>query len=254
MTHGCKGRMRPAPAPRFVPANMVVQSSFPTPRSSPATVEHPARWSRTIIDALTPILTSWRLPVHDPFGGTGERLGYLCDTLGLAFSGTEIEPEFIVDQRVRPGDSTDAASYPTGKYCVVTSPTYPNGMSDHFQARDGSKRHTYRQALATNLGYDRPLDDHNMGAYGIRRGGRSEAKYWQLADSAVKHWPDRVVVNVSDFISNHVCYPLVAKWEDLLQAHGYTADDVIKVATPRQRHGANGAARVDAEAVIVARR
>src|SRR5690606_14377285 len=96
------------------------------------------------------------------------RLGELCDRLGLVFTGTELEPEFIADPRVRPGDSTMAQTYPAHEHAVVTSPAYPNGMTDHFRARDASRRHTYRQALATVLGHDRPLHPNNMGRWGNR--------------------------------------------------------------------------------------
>jgi hypothetical protein len=59
----------------------------------------------------------WDLPVHDPFAGTGERLGALCDTLGLTFTGTEIEPEFARDRRVHAGDSAEAGTY-LGHHCT----------------------------------------------------------------------------------------------------------------------------------------
>lgn len=41
-------------------------------------VEHPAQWSAAILEALELILVELALPVHDPFGGTGVRLGALC--------------------------------------------------------------------------------------------------------------------------------------------------------------------------------
>lgn len=103
------------------------------------TAAHPARWSPQIIDVLRTELAGapW---VHDPFAGTGERLGALCDEIGVEFSGTELEEAFIVDPRVVPGDSRDNRTYPRlpwpaigwGPYWIVTSPVYPNGMADHF--------------------------------------------------------------------------------------------------------------------------
>jgi hypothetical protein len=215
---------------------------------------HPAKFTAEILAVIAPVLRDWRLPVHDPFAGTGERLGKLCDQLGLTFTGTEIEPEFGRDPRVRGGDSTEPDTYPTGEFCVVTSPAYPNGMSDHFKAGDNSRRHTYRQALATILGYDRPLHEHNMGRYGVRYGERQLATHYAIAGRCVQWWPDLVVVNVSDFITAGAVHPVVDPWREILHARGYTVEAPILVKTPRQRNAANAHLRVDHEAVLVARR
>ena len=40
---------------------------------------------------------------------------------------------------------------------ICTSPTYGNRMADHFEAKDGSKRNTYRYAIG------RALDEENTG-------------------------------------------------------------------------------------------
>ena len=215
---------------------------------------HPAKWSKEILARIAPILRDWRLPVHDPFAGTGERLGHLCDQLGLVFTGTDIEPEFARDPRVRGGDSTEAGTYPSGTFCVVTSPAYPNGMSDHFKAGDGSRRHTYRQALATILGEDRPLHEHNMGRYGARYGQKALARHYAIAERCVAHWSERVLVNVSDFVAAGERHPVVGPWRRILEGHGYEIIGEIPVATPRQRNAANAELRVDEEAVLVANR
>jgi hypothetical protein len=213
---------------------------------------HPAKFSPEILAVVTPILADWHLAVHDPFAGTGEGLAAVCDVLGLTFTGTEIEPEFIRDPRVRAGDSTDRDTYPTWPYCLVTSPAYPNGMSDHFRARDNSVRHTYRQALATILGHDRELHANNMGRYGIRRGARSLERHYDIAKRCVPWWPEHVIVNVSDFIVAGAEHPVVARWQAILDHHGYTLAEPINVPTRRQRNGANSELRVDHEAVLVA--
>lgn len=190
--------------------------------------------------------------MHDPFAGTGERLGQLCDQLGLTFTGCEIEPEFIKDRRVWVGDSRYGESYPYWhRHCVVTSPVYPNGMTDHFKPKDNSRRITYRQVLASILGHDRPLDLGNMGRYGPRQGKKSASTYWQLAAECIEHWPTQVVVNVSDCIHNKEVYPVVEHWAKLLVDRGYHIS-IRRVETPRMRYGANGNSRVDTEAVITA--
>src|SRR5687768_13659268 len=123
---------------------------------------HPAQYSPEVIEAITPILAEWNAPVLDPFAGTGVRLGWLCDQLGLPYMGIEIEPEFIVDPRVVNGDATDG--FTASEWTViVTSPVYPNGIADHFKASDTKGRHTYRAALADIAGEDRELHPNNMG-------------------------------------------------------------------------------------------
>jgi hypothetical protein len=225
---------------------------FDVPAEPPDT--HPAKWSNDILAVIAPILRDWQLPVHDPFAGTGDRLAKLCDQLGVEFTGTEIEPEFARDQRVRSGDSTEPDTYPQAPYCVVTSPAYPNGMSDHFKAGDHSRRHTYRQALAQILGHDRPLHQNNMGRYGVRYGDKQLAQHYELARRCVQWWPDRVIVNVSDFITAGEVCPVVKAWTEMLEAHRYEITRTIEVPTPRQRHGANSELRVDHETVLVALR
>jgi hypothetical protein len=217
-------------------------------------VTHPARWTPAILDAIEPVIVDLGLPVHDPFAGTGERLGALCDKVALPFTGTEIEAPFIIDPRVKQGDSSDPATYPPHPHVVVTSPVYPNGMADHFRARDTSKRHTYRQALATILGYDQPLHANNMGRYAgrTRRGMASERRHFDIARRCIVHWPDHVIVNVKDVITKTEVVPVVELWKELLVTRAYEVVDEIKVATPGQRNGANSDARADHEMVLVA--
>lgn len=215
--------------------------------------EHPCRWTPAILAAVEPHIAGLGLAVHDPFAGTGERLGALCDRLGLAFTGTEIEAPFIIDRRVRQGDSTSALTYPAHRHCIVTSPVYPNGLADHFRARDGSLRHTYRQALASITGHDRPLAEANMGRHGIRSGHKAEARHFDLADRCVRRWPTDVVVNVSDFPHRWELWPLVDRWRALLARHGYMLTGELEVRTPRQRQGANPH-RADHETVLIAHR
>jgi len=219
---------------------------------------HPARFSREIIAELGELIPPSQ-HVHDPFGGTGERLGVLCDHLGVTFTGTEIEPEFIIDGRVRCGDSTDPATYPTRPYTIVTSPVYPNGIADHFAARDGSRRNTYRWRLAQITGEDRPLHPNNQGRYGYRgRNQMSQVRrtYWRIADEVVACWSGATlaIVNTSDFLVGGVVEPVTVPWRARLERHGWTICEVRRVTTRRNRYGANGSSRVDGEDVIVATR
>lgn len=212
---------------------------------------HPTRWSPRILEHVAPVLRDWGLPVHDPFAGTGERLGQVCDILGLSFTGTEIQEGFIIDPRVRQGDSTLEDTYPEGRYCIVTSPVYPNGITDHFAAQDSSTRNTYRQKLAEIVGEDQPLHVNNMGRYGTRQGKKATATYWDLARASVAHWPSRLIVNVSNHIADDVEYDTVGRWRYLLHSRGYAVLRSFSVPTPRNGFGANGSKRVDCEWVFV---
>jgi hypothetical protein len=198
---------------------------------------------------MAPILRQWGWPVHDPFAGTGERMGDLCDILGLEFTGTEIEAGFIIDPRVKVGNSRHPDPYPEGRYCVGTSVVYPNGMTDHFRATNTHGRRTYRTALAAITGEDEPLHPDNMGRHGPRQGKLSEGRYWDIARDAVRHWPPRALVNISDVVMDKGVYPAVDRWVEILQGRGYWIR-LHTVGTPRYGYGQNGKARVDHEMVL----
>jgi hypothetical protein len=216
-------------------------------------VDHPSPFNPAVLEAMADTLREWALPIHDPFAGPGDRLGALADQLGLEFSGSELERPFIVDRRVRWADATDYESYPPWDHCVATSPVYPNGMTDHFNAQDGSTRHTYRQARAAITGRDEPLHGNNMGRYGPRGGKAAETAHWVLAQRAVRHWPERVIVNIKDCYLGPNIYPAVARWHHLLAGYGYEIGERV-VETRGQRHGANREARVPYEVVLICQR
>ena len=131
-------------------------------------------------------------------------------------------------------------------------------MADDFKAKDPTHRHTYRAANHRLAGHDEPLHPNNMGRWGYRPGRKvaeCKAEYWRIATTAVACWTAPCVfVNVKDFIhSGDVVEPVVEPWAELLERHGYTITDRIKVATDGNRHGANRH-RVDHEVVLVATR
>lgn len=221
--------------------------------TEPTANKHPAPFSEPIIEALADLIPEHVPPgwiVHDPFAGEGKRLGALCDRLGYKFSGSDLEPWLDADPRVDVGDSTRFNSYPfwTGRpFSVVTSPTYNNGLNDHFKPGDTSRRLTYRVAAG------RELHPHNTGRYSGRGSKAAEAAYWELTKQCVKHWPSVALVNVKDSVRAGEVYPLVVHWADLLEGVGYTVDQHM-VECPGWRFGANSAARADSESILIARR
>lgn len=205
--------------------------------------KHPAQYSKEIIEALEPLLKD-SPAVFDPFAGTGERLGQLCDKLQINFSGIDIE-DWEGDSRILLGDATQASSYPDCEHHLVTSPTYANGMNDHFEPKDDSTRRTYR------VGLGRALHDNNTGRYGIRSGSRSFDRYKELNEQAVGLWmAEKVFLNVSDFIHKNEVYPLVDWWKELMESRYKLVEEVL-VHTPRYRFGDNHGARVDSESITV---
>lgn len=223
---------------------------------------HGAQFSPEIIAAFE-MLIDPSYPQHDPFAGPGKRLGDLADRLGFLLTGTEIELSFIEDKRIRHGDATDITTYPAVPFHVVTSPAYPNGMSDHWEAKDDSDRNTYRAWIKEIEGADRELHEHNMGRYGYRGTGpqsRKRQEYWKLAIDTVHCWAgcERALVNVSDFIwskdGHETREPVVAGWKLVLEQEGFRTVRIHHVETQRNSYGANGTVRVESEAIIDVRR
>lgn len=214
------------------------------------TGKHPAPFTDSIIAKLGGLIRA-EVPaghvIHDPFGGDGVRLGALCDRTDYAFSATDLEHWRDSDRRVRLGDATHAGTYPTVPFAVVTSPTYNNGVNDHFLPADTSRRLTYRVAAG------HALHENNTGRYSGRGSKSGEAAYWRLSREVVKHWPDIALVNVKDSTRAGLAYPLVILWRKLMVEHGYTVRP-FRVRTPGWRYGANRGARVEFEVILVCRR
>lgn len=250
--------------------------------SRPNPTGHPARYSESIVKLLAEIVVAeypeWmgRPTIIDPNAGTGEalrefqRLACELDPHGVGFdvAGIEIEPVWIMDAIVAEGDATNIDDYvdsPVGRWVMMLSPVYPNGVADNFIPKDDSTRFTYVAKAIRRLD-DREfrLHPNNMANYGYRgtkRHGKSKRRdaYWDLAAKMCAVWAklpaELVLLNVSDFKhSNGEIEPLVADWRSLLAKHGYTDQMEIPVATPRMRNGENASERVDCEVIVKARR
>lgn len=203
---------------------------------------HPCQWSPEVLDAIRPLIRCGER-IHDPFAGTGLRLGQLCNDVGAAFTGTDIEDWPGHDWRVALGDSTFAASYPGRGFTIVTSPVYLNKrLADYPNGPLPTTRMKGRRDYGISLG--RALHPNNL----ARHTGRPSraVDYWRLHGDAVKHWRERAIVNVDG--------PIEAGWLKLLLDHGYRIDDVHHVVTQRYGGLDNASKRADFEVVIEARR
>lgn len=208
--------------------------------------KHPAKFTPRILEVLGDVMDAHGIEgrILDPFAGTG-RVHTFHDPPRRVTYGVELEPEWAaMHERTQVGSAL-ALPWPAGTFsAIVTSPTYGNRMADTYRG-DGTRRHTYTIALGRQL-----------------TGGNSGALQWggSYKDFHARAWTEALrvlrpggafILNISDHVRAGARQH-VAGWHALhLQAFCGPLVDVVPVATPRQRHGANGAARVDAELVLV---
>lgn len=204
--------------------------------------EHPCEYSPELIPIIGARIRD-ASHVHDCFAGMGLHLGRLCDLLGIAFTGTDIEDWPGHDPRVTRGDARDRSSYPPGRFTLCCSPVYLNKrLADYANGATPTTNIEGRRDYAIALG--RALHPDNL-ARATGRPSRAAA-YWAGHAAAVQHWGERALVNVDE--------PISEPWQDLLADHGYTIVEVIPVETKRFRGLANDDKRAEHEVVIVAER
>jgi tRNA G10 N-methylase Trm11 len=198
-----------------------------------STATHPARFS----DALVPVLADQLQPswtVLDPFAGVGgiHQIGALagCHTVGV-----ELEHEWASMHPATIVGNALALPFATSTFdAICTSPTYGNRMADHHNARDDSRRITYRH----NLGRD--LHPANSGAM------QWGAEYRRFHDEA---WREAVrvlkpggsfVLNIKDH-NRKGKRQRATEWHvgNLVDIHGLVVIDTIDVHCPGMRYGAN---------------
>lgn len=208
----------------------------------PPAQEHPAPYNPKVLAVMASFLEPG-MRVLDPMAGVG-RIHLLR---GVETWGVELEPEWAGQhQRTLVGDCR-RLPFPSESFdAIAVSPVYGNRMSDHHDARDASKRHTYRHCLG------RPLSAGNSGQ--LQWGDLYREFH---ADHA---WPEAVrvlrpggffLLNVSDHIRQDKREHVAIWHRDTLVALGLEELRWKPVGTQRQRHGANGRQRVDSEEVIV---
>ena len=179
--------------------------------------------------------------IFDPFAGPGDRLGPLCDRLGLAFAGIDIEAWPDRDPRVAVADAMEQASYPAAPFTVVTSPVYfGNRISvDYVNGPTPRTKRNGRHAYGISLG--RALDSRNL-ARRCRAG--HEAEHDRGHAATVACWHDRALVNVDS--------PIGDRWCSILASVGFTVVEVVEVKTRRLGGVANNDKRAGHEVVIEA--
>lgn len=208
-------------------------------------VKHPAVMSPQIMAACKLFLPDRRCKILDPFAGLGTTATLLPehDVVGI-----EIEEEWSdCHPSTVCGDAKDVI--PTlGKFdAVLTSPTYGNRMADDFEAKDSSKRITYRHKLGRKL---------SEGTSSNLYFGKKNKKYenfhkdiWYLCIEALNSG-GVFILNCKDFIALGEVKKVTQWHVDCLTEMGMNFNEAVKVPSRGMKYGANHNVRVDYENVV----
>lgn len=216
--------------------------------------KHPAKFTDALLPVFARILREHAArSVLDPMAGVG-KIGLLRD---YGFTGrivaNEIEPEWAAQApahvEMHVGDAANMTWARDGEFdAIVTSPTYGNRMADHHNARDGSRRYTYRHALG------RPLHKVNTGQMQWGEAYREAHRRIWAECIRVLRSGGVFVVNVKNHIRRGEIVR-VSEWHaDELQRQGLCLVGRVRVECPGMRYGANARLRVDHEDVWVFRK
>lgn len=215
--------------------------------------KHPAKYSDSILTTLAELLDNEILParvinVLDPMAGVG-RIHELRTERIETFS-VELEAEWVGAPSVwrTQGDAT-ALQWASNSFDVVmTSPCYGNRMADHHEAKDDSKRMTYKHLLGRDL-------SPNSGAALQWSHPYRELHSTILAEMVRVLRPEGLmVVNMSNHIRKGEVQHVVEWWVEKMCRMGLLMERIIPVETPRLGFGANGNVRVPYEHVIAMRK
>jgi SAM-dependent methyltransferase len=217
----------------------------------PSSVKHPATYTESFIPKFAELLSECT-NVLDPFGGVG-KLALIKD---YGFKGkvvcNELEREWaeIGKYNVDEWSIGDAANLRFANCefdAICTSPTYGNRMADHHNAKDASKRITYRHCLG------RPLNEENTGK--MQWGEKYRQKHIEIYRECLRVLKPNglMIVNVSDHIRKGQVMNVVEWHKQTLLDIGMKLIDEIKIETPRMGFGQNAKSRVQHECILVFR-
>ena len=218
---------------------------------------HPAKYNDNLLPVFWRIIKEFRVhSILDPMAGVG-KIGLLRD---FGFFGRivvqDLEPEWVYQAteydphvEIVVGDAANMTWANDEEFdAVITSPVYGNRCSDHHNARDGSRRYTYRHMLG------RPLHPANTGKLQWGEVYReAHRRIWKECIRVLK--PGGImVVNVKNHIRRGKIMR-VSEWHaEELQRQGLRLIKRVRVECPGMRNGANARLRVDHEDVWVFRK
>jgi len=214
---------------------------------------HPAKFTDVLLPVMANAVIHHSVPgqgflILDPFAGTGKIFEFEKLIPNCVCWANELEPEWAAKHpRSIIGNALKIMFEDNLFDVICTSPCYGNRMADHHEAKDSSRRNTYRHALG------RPLSSGS--AAGMQWGDEYRsfhASAWKEATRVLRH-RGLFVLNISDHIRGGE-QQYVSDWHaQTLESLGYRCLDDILVETPRQRFGANGGLRVEYEHVYIFR-
>jgi len=213
-------------------------------------IKHPAKFNDKFIPIFAELLKH-RENVLDPFAGTGK----LALIKSYGFKGkivcNEIEPEYSksliypVDEW-HTGDSANMKWAENSSFdAICTSPTYGNRMADHFDAKDKSKRITYRHVLG------RPLNPDNTGRMQWGDNYRNKHVVVYAECRRVLKPQGLMIINISDHIRKGEIIPVTDWHKNTILNLGFSLIKELKIETQRMGFGRNGNLRVDHESILV---
>ncbi len=250
------GDITPVVAPLAVPQEDLIPPSGGNSPSAgavqPPTTKHPAKFSVEILAELNRLLDAFKVEgrILDPFGGVGGIHSLQTDKR-LTWA-IEIEPEWAAASAFHgPTVCADffemAFSEPYA--AVVTSPTYGNRMADNHEAKDDSKRITYRHVLGHEL------SENNSGGmqWGDEYRRFHEQAWGRVFDECLVDG-GLFLLNVKDHIRAGHKQPVVKWHKATCKNAGFQFIADVAVGVRGMGFGANGKARVENEHVLVMRK
>lgn len=212
------------------------------------TPKHPAKYNQKMLDLFSHLLIGYNF-ILDPFAGTGEALLSIRPDAWL----NEIEPRWAsISKKLTPrsfvGDATDLPWRDGFFDAIVTSPVYGNRMSDHHEAKDTSKRNTYRHVLGE------ALQPRNTGQMQWGEEYRELHKQAWKECYRVLRLHGRFILNIKDHIRKGELVEVTRWHTQALCSLGFEHRETHNITLPGNRQGANFDLRVDWEHVLVFRK
>lgn len=211
-------------------------------------VRHPAPYNKK----LFPVMASMLWGCHDlldPMAGEGNIFklrGYFTPTPNI--TAVEIEPDYAkAHPEVQVGDALHLDSKDDVFDAIGVSPAWANRLADHHNAKDGSRRITYKHCI----GHD--LHPNNGGQ--LQWGPKYRAFITQAWTEArrVLQPGGRFVLDIGNHIRGGVEIDVAGWMKGEMVRLGYHYITEVKVKTGRLRYGRNHELRIDHEFVMLFR-
>lgn len=216
-------------------------------KSSATRKRHPAKYNDKLLPVFAKVLEEHGCKrILDPMCGTGKVFLLSTWLPELVIEGVELEPEWAVyDDRITLGSAFDLPWSADTFDAIVVSPPYGNRMADHHEAKDASRRNTYRHAL------ERPLHNENTGQ--LQWGDKYRIAHrmaWNEARRVLR--PGGIfVLNCKDHIRAGEVQPVTQWHVDTLLGMEFTVLNWYLIPCSGVRYGQNHSARVENEDVVV---